>query len=88
MSIPTLSRASLLTMAADLLDMAGDEFGNHGCNDWEPNLNEAEDEAFAVLAWVHNGKPKDEEPHPVRADFVAMYTCARELRKLAEEAKR
>lgn len=95
MSIPVLDRAKLLTLAADLLELASDEFGNHGCNDWDPpaDWDDCDRDAFALRAWVANGRPKDEEPtkddpQHVQADWWAMYTCACELRRMAKEAKR
>jgi hypothetical protein len=71
-------------LAADLLEKAGEKFGNHGCNDYDmPNT----DQAYQLLVDFHkwNGDPQDTPERPTgptihTSDFIIMYALAARLR--------
>lgn len=84
----SLPEHKLLEIAADLLDLAREEFCHHGCTDYDPKLNREDALAFAKLAWEANGRPDDEKPtERVHDDWIAMYACAHGLRQLAKARK-
>lgn len=63
---------SELLVLADLLNMADDEFGNHGCNDYElDNTPENYNLVKDALEW--NGDSEDREP-TISPDGKTIYT--------------
>jgi len=50
-------------LAAELLDMASDEFSNHGCNDMDESVYEGwtleERRKFVKEFWAWNGSPEE-----------------------------
>ena len=48
-------------LAAALLDMAADHYGNHGCNDFDLHKYMSPEEAFELQRDMHawNGDPED-----------------------------
>lgn len=65
-------------VAAALLRVAGEHFGNHGCNDFELDavLPDAEDRR-ALMRRLHqwNGDPEEFDPdgsYEIEADFALM----------------
>ena len=62
-----------------LLDIAADQFSNHGCNDFDVSGKEAET-AFWLLE-AHDEDPPDPPEHrPYRQDWILMRCFARKLR--------
>ncbi len=59
--------------AAQLLKLAADEFGNHGCNDldWPQDWTEAERSDFTRRYHEFNGEA-DDTPYAPLGDFAAM----------------
>jgi hypothetical protein len=80
-------KPSFLLLAAKLLDLAADEFENHGCNeiDFSEILGAEERKEFALLAWIENGSPENDKPRDVTQDWWAMRVMAGLLRKQAEQ---
>ena len=78
----------LRKLAADMLDKAGGEFANHGCNDWEwPAHLSAEDRQTIAIGAHARGRP-DDEMHAVDGDYgpsdwCVMYVLAKMLREEA-----
>lgn len=71
------------TILAELLDMAADQFGNHGCNDFEL---ENTDDNWALILRAYAppfGDGRDQDPRPIpprklmAEDFVLMSYFAR-----------
>lgn len=56
---PPLSAAEL-RLAADLLNLAAEEFANHGCNDYVLS-NTDENWALLVACWERAGIPKEDQ---------------------------
>jgi len=79
-------RTAVAKLAADLLDLASDEFSNHGCNDYKLDrlLTKAEQEAFVAFAHRWNGDPEETQDSidhlPYFQDDFAMAVCAAFLR--------
>lgn len=79
-----------LMIIAELLDMAGDQFSNHGCNDFD--LRERSrltpEEMIELDKDMHdrNGDPEEHDPSRVQwqADFALMIYFADRLRELAK----
>ncbi len=74
-------------IVAALLDMAGDKFGHHGCNDFllSSCVDMIDDEKRALDLAMHedNGDPEEHEPdqdHDWQADFCLMHYFASRLR--------
>lgn len=72
--------------ASSLLDLAADEFSNHGCNDYElPNTDEGRAMVVAMDDW--NGTPDGDrqKPQPGETiftdDFFVMRYLAAKLAK-------
>lgn len=74
-----------------MLGMAGDEFGNHGCNDF--NLDEAgltRDEQITLVTFMNErNRSPEETPHDIKrlpwtSDFCVMFACAAYWRRFAE----
>jgi len=70
-------------VAAELLSMAADEFGNHGCNDLKlTDLKLTRDEQIALVTYMNeqNGSPEetpdDIKRLPYTADFAVMGALA------------
>lgn len=64
-------------LASKMLDMASEEFGHHGCNDFdlvtEGGMTAEEADAFQRAYCEWNGSPGDYEPGDTNlADFAAM----------------
>lgn len=74
-------------LAADLLEMADNEFGNHGCNDF-PLPNTVESRLLAVQMAEWNGSPEDlpnlSRPLIYFADFALMGFFSGQLKWEAE----
>lgn len=71
-------------LAADLLMLAAEEFGNHGCNDIDDSLFEGwTDEEKTKLCQDYemvNSRGRDYQPgDTINSDFVAMYAMAYKL---------
>ena len=66
-------RVKIASLAAELLRMAGDEFGNHTCNDFDlPAAWTTRDKREFLDGWqIWNGSA-DEEPEEDIPDFAAM----------------
>lgn len=94
---------ALLLLAADMLDKAGDEFSNHGCNDLKlpAAIKGADLDALALMInrWnfkgdaeaMANAAPDDLETakslRPVTYDWMVMGALAYGLREMAAAAK-
>jgi hypothetical protein len=76
-----------IKLAATLLDMAADEFGNHGCNDFDLFKHLPPDEAaeFAVAANegddVYASAYARQNPRYAVPDWQAMRYLAKRLRE-------
>lgn len=74
-------------IAAQMLNLAADQFGNHGCNDFElPNTPENMEFIKRVIAW--SDYPED-EPHLhadqiLTMDWEVMRYCADVLEAAAD----
>lgn len=75
-------------LVAVLLDMAGDEFGNHGCNDFvmSKHVDMTQDELVALDLDISTkiGDPADHEPESVgdyQTDFCLMLYLAHRVRE-------
>lgn len=89
----------LLELAAHLLDLAGDEFGNHGCNDLQlhGDFTDADREALALLmnrnnfgdrppeAWSEEDVVTAKDLRRRAHDTAAMHALAFGLREMAKE---
>lgn len=75
--------SKLRCLAAELLDMAADRFGNDVCTDWDwPQSWTAEEKETAFRAYHEwNGDPEDATGEPALANFCAMSLCAAWLRR-------
>jgi hypothetical protein len=94
-----VTNAKLLNLAAELLDMAGDKFGNHCCNDFRliesTNWTAAERRQLAIDCEVHNGDkdelerlselPEGDSEFDIFSDFCLMFYCAHALREMAKK---
>lgn len=74
-----------IEIAATLLDMASEQFSNHGCNDFEfPESwtqQQCDDFTLAMHKW--NGDPEEHEPGSrFTMDWFAMDFLAAKLRSL------
>ena len=79
-----------LKLAGDLLELAADEFSNHGCNDWEwpDSWSAIERREFAKSVWANCGTPEYYDPkHLHLPDMVVMSFLADQLKKMACESK-
>lgn len=77
-----------LELAASLLELASDRFGNFGCNDFDLpeswTQQECDEFLLAMLTW--NGDPKDHEPGDrMTMDWLVMSYLASKLK--AESVK-
>jgi hypothetical protein len=71
-------------LAADLLDLASDKFGNHTCNDFGRPADWTQEEWDALSFALHeaNGDPQDFEPgHTYLSDSFLMWYFAKRLRE-------
>lgn len=87
-----LLRKAVLKLVPVLLEMAGDEFGNHGCNDFdfsEHGLSEGEMKAFVAFMHEKNRDPEETEDAikrlPNGSDFCVMFACATWMEELAKD---
>ena len=91
----SISDERILELASQLLDMAGEEFGNHGCNDfrlsdWSP----AERRQLAIDYEKYNGDtdqlkrlqglPVGDREFEWFSDFCLMYYTAHRLKLMAD----
>lgn len=80
-----------LLLASALLDIAGDKFGDHGCNDFNiaPFLNRKEREELIKEFHEWNGDPEEYNDKEAESglfyDFALMHYLAFKLKKKAEE---
>lgn len=83
-------RPKELLLAADLLRMAADEFGNHGCNDIDEALvSRFTTEEKIVLAkelGEYNGDPEEERNFMHIGDYALMGFMAFKLRSSLTES--
>lgn len=72
-----------MKLAGELLELAKNEFANHGCNDWEfPNYWTIEEKQEFVKA-MHdaNGTPEEYDPERLRVpDWWVMSFLAKQLK--------
>ena len=89
----TISNERIFELAAQLLDMAGEKFGNHGCNDFKlPDWSPAERRQLAIDYEEYNGDagevarldalPVGHSEFEWFSDFCLMYYAAHRLRGL------
>lgn len=80
--------AIMFLLAADMLDRAGDEFGSHGCNDYQlPDVLTAKDRldlSKAMHTW--NGDPEEARNSRYCADWFLMHFLAAVFRRAAGDA--
>jgi hypothetical protein len=72
-------------LIAKFLDLAADEFGNHGCNDVEKSIWDgwtiAERRKFVKEYYEYNGEPEEYDPDNLHLpDFCIMDYGAAKLR--------
>lgn len=78
-----------LRLIAHLLEMAGEHFGNHGCNDFDLDNEVISDPAeiaeFVDAAQRWNGDPQEEDqkmtPDAYNYDWIAMGVMAFRVRE-------
>jgi hypothetical protein len=86
----------LFELAAQLLDMAGDKFGNHGCNDFAlPDWSPAERRQLAIDYEKYNGDagelehlqglPEGSGEFECFSDFCLMFYLAHRLKQMARD---
>jgi hypothetical protein len=76
-------RRKWLRLAGDMLEMASEKFGNHGCNDWDfPDDWTAEDrQGLASAMHEANGDPENYEPDNIHLpDWWVMAFLADRLK--------
>lgn len=78
---------------AALLDMAGDEFSNHGCNDLQKDivglLDSHDKDALQLAYHVWNGDPEDYSPGRFfEQDWIWMNYFADVLRQEADQEEK
>lgn len=90
MTVHALPAAVWAKIAAEFMDRAADEFGNHGCNDFDlSTLGLSREDQVTLVAFMNerNGSPEetpgDIERLPWTSDFCVMFACAAWLRSLA-----
>ena len=90
----TISNAKFFELAAELLDMAGDTFGNHGCNDFKlSDWSPAERRQLAIDYETYNGDteqlahlqslPEGSSEFEWFSDFTLMFLMAHKLKAMA-----
>lgn len=95
MTMKKVTNAKLLNLAAELLDLAGDKFGNHGCNDFKPtDWSPSERRELAIAHEEYNGDtcelerlseiPEGDSEFDFFSDFCLMFYCAHALREMAK----
>lgn len=91
----TISNERILQLAARLLDLAGDKFGNHTCNDFDmSDWSPAERRQLAIDYEEYNGDveqlaylqslPKGDREFVYFSDFCLMFLVAHKLKELAK----
>lgn len=80
-------------LAGKLLRMASEEFGNHGCNDFDlvedGKLTAKEADVFMKAFHTWNGTPDEYEPGDTSlGDFIVMDVLADLLEREAKEQKK
>lgn len=71
-------------LAATLLQLAGEHYSNHGCNDWDFPADWTMDEQRAFVREYHeyNGDPQEYDPHFLHlSDSAVMGFLAHKLRR-------
>ena len=78
-----------LAVAAEMLELASDEFSNHGCNDWDFPDDWTIDERRELVRAIYqdNGDPQNFDPDRLCAmDYQVMRFLARRLKSQAKGA--
>lgn len=90
----TISNERLFELAAKLLDIAGDKFGNHGCNDFKlPGWSPSERRQLAIDYQRYNGDaaeverleslPEGDREFEWFSDFCLMFYASHRLELMA-----
>lgn len=82
-----VSNNKLLNLAADMLELASDQFANHGCNDWSfpSNWTKKEMEEFCEVYHLFNGDPEEHsDDNLYLPDYAVMSFLAFILRNGAK----
>ena len=77
-----------LSVAAEMLDLASEEFSNHGCCDWEFPADWTLSDKQELVEAMHedNGSPEEYNPNYLSVpDWWVMCFLASRLQKEAEE---
>jgi hypothetical protein len=75
-----------LRLSALLLDLAADEYANHGCNDLSGEMLALITDEMDLELHKWNGDPEEHQPgSPCNADFCWMNFMAERLRAKADE---
>jgi hypothetical protein len=91
----TISNERLFELAAELLDIAGDKFGNHGCNDFKlSDWSSSERRQLAIDCERYNGDAEElarlesllvgHREFEYFSDFCLMFYVAHRLRLMAK----
>ncbi len=78
-----------LRLAADLLELASDQFSNNSCNDYEWPKDWSDKDKIEFQQAIHINDPPDysDKPRPCLVDWLAMDCLAVQLRAKAERAE-
>lgn len=74
--------AQWMKLAGELLELASDEFANHGCNDWEFPTHWTLKEKQELVKAMHdaNGTPEEYDPKRLQVpDWWVMSFLAKRL---------
>lgn len=84
-----LSDAKILLLAAELLDLAHEEFSGHCCNDWATMLlTRSELVELTRRFQQDNSDGEDFDPdQPIACDWIAMIATAHELKRMAKKVR-
>jgi len=82
-----------LKLVADLLDLASDEFSNHGCYDVDDSLYEGwtkkeKTELCKYGCMVNNDPDEYEDGDEIAFDWVLMYVLAEKIRSEINDRQR
>ncbi len=91
----SISDKRVMELASELLDMAGDKFGNHGCNDFKlPDWSPAERRQLAIDYERYNGDaervahleslPEGDREFEWFSDFCLMFYASHRLGLMAK----
>lgn len=86
-----MKQSTMAKLAAEMMSMAGDQFGNHGCNDYDlSSLGFSHEEQVEIVTFMdRENKSSEEDLHrhiaalPHSTDFCLMFACMKWLRYLA-----